>query len=271
MIDYIIFGILWVILSLLGEWGVQSIGDHLYLSVASAQAHEGQEAAAFILSILTPIFVFVVLMLLFILFRYRNKSSDSSHAKLQVKNNKPYIAIWVAVSILINVLLFIHPTDSAIQTMFMDEESQAKSAPNVLVVDVVARQWEWQYSYPQYGLTQTVDKDGNDQIVLPVNTKIEFVLRSYDPAHTYDPAIGVIHSFWVPAFGIKEDVIPGETRTEYITTTKITNTKIDPMVRVQCAEVCGAGHPYMETPLSIVSGSDFQKWIAKEKKMQQGS
>ncbi|WP_242824007.1 hypothetical protein [Sulfobacillus thermosulfidooxidans] len=86
-----------------------------------------------------------------------------------------------------------------------------------LIVDVTARQWEWIFSYPQYGLTQTVNANGQDLLELPVNKLVEFVLRSYDPYHTYDQYADVIHSFWIPAFGIKEDVIPGETRYEYLT------------------------------------------------------
>jgi len=206
-------------------------------------------------------------MLLFALFRFRNKSGDAKPSRVQVRSNKAYIAIWITISFVINLFLFVHPTASAEQAYF-NEAAQTNNDSNALVVVVTARQWEWTYSYPQYGLSMTVDQNGNDDLVLPVNRPVKFILRSYDFNHWYDEQADVIHSFWIPAFGIKTDVVPGETRYEYVTPTQITSTDKNPMVRVQCAEVCGPGHPYMETQMAVVSSADFSKWVQDEKKMQ---
>lgn len=153
------------------------------------------------------------------------------------------------------------------QTYF-NQGTSYNTSGNELVVDVTGRQWEWKFSYPQYGINQAVDKNGSDILVLPVNRPVKFVLRSYGFNHPYDTQIDVIHSFWVPAFGMKTDVIPGETRYEYILPTKIASTQTNEMYRVQCAEVCGPGHPFMEANMKVVSTSDFQSWVAAEKKLQ---
>lgn len=267
MLDYLVFAVLWIILSLLGEYAAYIAGSHFYYFVASTQGEDGQRAAQFILYVAVPIFMFIVLMLIFSWLRFRNWRQEPGNSKIQTKFNKIYVSVWIAVSLFVNLFLFIHPTASAQQEYFNDGIEANKSS-DTLEVDIVARQWEWFYSYPQYGISQAVDDNGNDILVLPKGRAVKFVLRSYDPRHTYNNQVDVIHSFWIPAFGIKTDVIPGETRYEYITPTEITSTDANPMARVQCAEVCGPGHPFMETPMKVVSADDFAKWIQKEKKLQ---
>lgn len=269
MRDYIAFGITWVILSILGDLGAQKLGQHFYYFVASSQGEDSQNAAAFILLVAVPVFIFVVLMLIYTMLRFRRRHQDASKSVSQTKHNRVYIGLWIGASLVINLFLFIHPTASAQQEYFK-EAQQYNSNPNTLEVDVVARQWEWFFSYPQYGITQAVDANGNSVLVLPVDRPVKFVLRSYDPNHSYDSEVDVIHSFWIPSFGIKTDVIPGETRYEYIDPTVITSTATNQMTRVQCAEVCGPGHPFMEADVSVVSSSDFDKWV-KDQLKQQGS
>jgi cytochrome c oxidase subunit 2 len=268
--DYISFGISWIILSVLGEIGAHAWGKHFYFYVASAQGAEGQRAAAFILMTATPVFIFVVLMLIFFMIRFRRGKDDLASSKVQVKNNKAFISIWFGISLVVNLFLFIHPTASAAQATFQEElKAQSATGNNApLIIDVTARQWEWFFSYPEYGITQSVDANGNDILVLPVNRPVEFVLRSYEPNHTYNPQADVIHSFWIPSFGLKTDVIPGLTRYEFVTPTKITSTTANPMSRVQCAEVCGPGHPWMEADMKVLSATDFATWVQQEKKLQ---
>jgi cytochrome c oxidase subunit 2 len=266
--DLLWFTIIWVIVSLLGEWGLHAL-EHLglYYYTASAQAIAGEKAVAFILTVLVPVISFVIVLLVYNAIRFRSRSNKPILSRHQFRDNKLFIGSWVILSIALNILFFVHPSASAVEQMFNSEE--ARFNRNDLVVNVTARQWEWIFSYPQYGIQYAQDANGNSTLFLPVNRNVRFVLRSYDPYHTYAPYIGVIHDFWVPAFGLKQDIIPGETRYEYVHTNKITSYDVDPMVRVQCAEVCGPGHPYMEAPVHVVSQTDFDKWIQVQKKLQQ--
>lgn len=267
MADILVFGVLWLLVSGAAEYGVHLwILAGTYYTVASNTAVMGQNAFNFLLIVLTPIFVFVVLIVVYAMLRFRARSGETGDSLIQSKQNKAFIGIWLAVSVIVNGVFWLHPTASGLQAAFAAELPSQNQ--NDLVIDVTARQWEWIYSYPQYHITQAVDANGADTLVLPVGRKVKFVLQTFDPFHAYDKNINVIHSFWVPAFGIKEDVIPGEIRDLYLTPTKITSTAVNPMVRVQCAEVCGAGHPYMYTSLSIVSASDFQSWVKAEQKLQ---
>lgn len=275
--EVLVFGIIWIVLTVIAEYALHPLASHFYIYTASNTAVDAQKAAAFIFSLALVVFVFFVLFLIYAPIRFRARKNETGNSKVQTKFSKGFVFTWFVISLIVNVFLFVHPTASAMQTYFnainSGEAGAASSNPaqQPLIVDVVERQWEWVYSYPQYGLTQTVNSSGNDTLYLPVNRPVEFVLRSYDQNHYYDPQAYVIHSFWVPAFGIKTDVIPGLTRYEFVTPTKISSTETNQMVRVQCAEVCGPGHPYMETNLHIVSPSDFATWVQQQKKLESGS
>lgn len=268
--ENVVFAVLWVVFSVLGEIGDRVLIRHnpMYY-IVSNQGQLALQAFNFLLVVLTPIFVFVVLFLLFTMVRFTTNRGEMppAHRRFAI-DNKAFVMIWVGGSIVINLLFFLHPTTSAMQQMFALDQPSANT--HDLVVDVTARQWEWIFSYPQYGLTETVTANGQNMLELPVNQPVKFVLRSYDPYHTYDQYADVIHSFWIPAFGIKEDVIPGETRYEYLTPTAITSYAVNPMVRVQCAEVCGPGHPWMEAPLAVVSAGKFAAWLKYEKALANG-
>lgn len=266
MANGLLFGIAWVVFSLLGEWGATSWinsapnGAGTYWGTASNLGVIGAGAFDFILWIVTPIFIFIVLMVIFSMIRFHVPKTETNpgDAKDQKRSNKAFIGIWIVASILINLLVWVHPNASGLEQVFAAQRITKNEHP--LIVDVAARQWEWIFSYPQYGITQSVNSQGQDVLYLPVNRPVKFVLQSYDPFHTYDATVDVMHSFWIPGFGVKQDVVPGETRTLVLTPTQITSTLKNPAVRVQCAEVCGPGHPYMEANVHVVSSSTFASW-----------
>lgn len=264
--DVLAFGILWVLLSGLAEWAVTDWQAHqTYFYPASNTAYLGQDAFNIVLNVAAPVFVFVVLMLIYSMVRFRARRGETGEAPIQTRFHPAFVWTWIVLSFLVNVFLWLHPTTTGLEA-FWDSQAQAASE-HPLVVDVYARQWEWIFAYPQYHILQAIDPNtGQDVLVLPVDRPVTFVLRSEDPFHPYDSAVDVIHSFWIPAFGVKWDVVPGETRTVTITPTRITSTAVDPHVRVQCAEVCGAGHPYMIADLQIVSSQAFDQWVAWERK-----
>lgn len=264
--DIVFFGIVWIIITILGEWGLQRIKAHTMYFLITNQSNIALHAFNFLLTLLLPIFLFVIWSLVFTMIRFHAKSSEAKPSPVQKTKNTGFTAIWITGSLVINLLFWLHPTSADLEQMFAAQLPSANR--HDLVVDVTARQWEWIFSYPQYHLTQTVNKLGQDELVLPVHKKVEFVLRSYDPFHTYDIEAGVIHSFWVPAFGFKEDVIPGETRYEYMVVNRTASYQTNPEVRVQCAEVCGPGHPWMEAPIKIVTAGQFQAWVARQKTME---
>ena len=137
-----------------------------------------------------------------------------------------------------------------------------------MVLKVTSSQWKWQYEYPAEGikfvsaLKTTQDqingkapKDENyllevdNPVVLPVNKKVRILLMSSD----------VMHSWGVPAFGVKRATVPGFLRETWV--------KIDKpgAYRGQCAQICGKNHAFMPIVVEAVSEEKYQAWVAQKK------
>jgi cytochrome c oxidase subunit II len=109
---------------------------------------------------------------------------------------------------------------------------------NALKVNVLGEQFAWNFTYPTYGNLQSTT------LRLPINRTTKLDMTSRD----------VIHSFFVPEFRQKEDLVPGQT-----TTINVTPTKLGHYV-IQCAELCGLGHSTMLGQVLVMRQADFQKW-----------
>ena len=242
MRDLPILAVLWVILSAIGEWIVQILVNHWPL-IASAQGQETRYAFIFLFRIGTVVFLGVALAIVYPMIRWRVAEDDMTDSAHQYRTGWKFVVPWIVVTTLLNGFFIIHPGITGLANIWGMAVAAAKN-PNTLEVDVHAQQWSWHFSYPKYGIFETTT------LVLPVDTPVKFVLHSDD----------VIHSFWVPSFGIKKDVIPGEKRVLYVTPNKITSTKDNLLTRVQCAELCGSGHSTMRAVVQVESKSDFEQW-----------
>jgi cytochrome c oxidase subunit 2 len=271
--DLVAVFVIWLVAGGLAEWATVSwvnsgpwdSGPYFY--VASNLGTVGLHAFDFLLEFAVAIFMLVVVMIAYSAVRFRVRRGERpSQAPSQSRYNGTFVGVWIVGSIVLNLLFWIHPTASGLEAVYAAQLPQNNK--NALIVDVAARQWEWIFSYPQYGIQQAVNNQGFDALWLPVNRPVEFILKSYDPAHNYENIDYVIHSFWIPAFGVKEDVVPGQTRYLYLIPTHITSTKTNEMVRVQCAEVCGGGHPYMEADVHVVTPQAFAAWVQHQKHLQ---
>lgn len=170
---------------------------------------------------------------------HRKKSNELPP---QVRYNMPIEALYTVVPFIIVAVLFYF---TARDETYLDETS---GKPDV-TVNVTAFQWSWKFDYPQSGVS-VVGRPGQDPtLVIPEGKKILFNLNSTD----------VIHSFWVPAFLFKRDVVPGHPNHFEVTTTK-TGTYAG-----RCAELCGVDHSRMLFNVHVVSPSEYQNFIAKNK------
>jgi len=242
--DIIKLTVIWVVLSAIAEFAAaQFIGD--YPGTASRQGEITSEAVFFLLWVTIPVFILVALIIAYSMFRFRVADDDEQPSESQYRSGRAFPWGWVAISVVLNVLFIIHPGLTGLAGIW----SMAETVSDPIEVDVTARQWGWGFSYPGQELKNAAE------LVVPVDKPIEFVLRSND----------VIHSFWVPAWGIKKAVIPGETRTLLVTPDRILSTSTDPNARVQCSQICGAGHAEMQAPLQVVSLADFNDWVKTTK------
>lgn len=181
----------------------------------------------------------------YVVVRYRKRTEEIPR---QVRYNLPVELLYTVIPVLIVAVLFFY---TAIDENFVDKES-----PNPQVkVGVEAFQWNWKFNYEQVR-----DKQGNivstvgsateiPVLVVPTHKTIRFVENSDD----------VVHSFWVPEFLFKRDVIPGRTNSF-----EITIDKAGAYVG-RCAEFCGTYHSQMNFEVRAVSWADYQKFLrAKE-------
>jgi cytochrome c oxidase subunit II len=120
-----------------------------------------------------------------------------------------------------------------------------KANANPLQVRVVGQQFEWTFYYPS-GSGKEVS---SPELYLPVNRQVQFTLQSRD----------VIHDFWVPAFRIKKDAVPG------IDTKYVIKPTLVGSYAIVCAELCGLGHSTMRGTAHVMSQRNYNAWFAKLK------
>ena len=134
-----------------------------------------------------------------------------------------------------------------------------KNVDTEMTVKVVGHQWYWSYEYPEYSLefdgfmVDADDLKANDprllttdtEVVIPVNTKVKLIFTSDD----------VIHSWSVPAIGIKMDAVPGRLNESWVKVSK------PGIYYGQCYELCGADHAFMPIKLRVVSKQEFNAWV----------
>ncbi len=174
-------------------------------------------------------------------------------------------AVWTAIPVLILIGLAF-PATSGLLRMYDVRDSQ-------MTVKVTGYQWMWKYEYLGDGVsfTSRLDRKSDDLrqsgkvvtaaddphyllnvdhvLVLPVDTKVRFVLTADD----------VIHSWWVPALGWKQDAVPG------IVNEAWARIEQPGIYRGQCAELCGKDHGFMPIVVKAVSKAEFAQWLAAEK------
>ena len=215
-----------------------------------------------VLLICVVIGVIVFGAMAYAVFKFR-KSKGAVAA--QFSHNTTAEIVWTVVPVLILVGLAWPATKNLIN---MYDTRNAE-----MTVKVTGYQWMWKYEYLGEGveftsrlarnsdqlrqsgkvITATDDPhyllDVDNQLVLPVDTKVRFVVTADD----------VIHAWWVPALGWKQDAIPG------IVNEAWANIEQPGLYRGQCAELCGKDHGFMPIVVKAVPKAEFQRWLAAEK------
>ncbi|HEX5510132.1 MAG TPA: cytochrome c oxidase subunit II [Actinomycetales bacterium] len=176
---------------------------------------------------------------------YRRRK-DETGLPAQVRYNVPLEILYTVVPIFMVAVLFYF-------TARDQSEIEARNPNPDVSVQVIGKQWAWDFNYKDanvYETSQQVPLDGTrgpeaqiPVLYLPVDKSVEIQLNARD----------VIHSFWVPAFLYKKDIIPG--RTNYMT---FTPTK-EGVYKGKCAELCGEYHSEMLFDVAVVSQAEFDK------------
>jgi len=179
--------------------------------------------------------VFVQTYVLFAVWKFRMRPGEELLDGPPIHGNTRLEVIWTAIpaTLLVGLCTYAY--------LVLTDIEQAKA--NTMRVRVVAEQFAWTFYYPTGGGRELA----SPQLYLPVNQPVDFTSQSKD----------VLHDFWVPAFRIKKDTVPGIDVSYRVTTSR---TGDFPIV---CAELCGLGHAVMRSDAHVLSRAQFNQWLQR--------
>jgi cytochrome c oxidase subunit 2 len=173
---------------------------------------------------------------LFSVWKFREKPEDADHDGPNIHGNTRLEVIWTAIPAVLIAALCVYA--------FVVLEDIDDARADQLSVRVVGEQFTWTFYYPQGGGREIA----SNQLYLPTNRSVNFDVQTKD----------VLHDFWVPAFRMKIDAVPGITTKVMVTTTDKPGS-----YPVVCAELCGLGHSVMRQTARVVSPRAFDAWLAE--------
>jgi cytochrome c oxidase subunit II len=207
-----------------------------------------------VLVIITVITLFVAALLVWVVVRYNSQRNPTPS---QTSHNTVLEIAWTVVPVLILVIIAI----PSFRLIYYQDRT-----PNPdMTIKVTGHQWYWEYSYPDQGNVgveshYVADEDlkpgqlrlldVDNQMVIPVGKKVRILTNSTD----------VIHSFFIPAFGVQRYAIPGRTIETWLEANE------PGTFYGQCNQICGQNHSRMPIAVRAVSEADFKAWIEQAKK-----
>ena len=202
------------------------------------------------------VFSIVVVMLGFCIWKYKAKPGDESDGKPIHGNTKLEIA-WTVIPTII--VLF-----GAVYSWIVLDDIEAKASDR-MPVNVTAQQFEWTFEYPDkmVGTGSTATPVTTHELHVPVDRQLDITLTALD----------VLHSFWVPEWGIKRDAVPAnDPSNEGVDNEFVVTPDKEGTYSLVCTELCGTGHATMRATVVVESQADFDKWLTQQARAQsQGS
>ncbi len=204
--------------------------------------------------IITIITLFVGGLLIWVMIRYNSKRNP---VPSQTSHNTVLEIAWTVIPVLVLVIIAI-PSFRLIYY-------QDRTPDPDMTIKVTGHQWYWEYTYPDQGGLDVESRYVHDedlkpgqprlltvdnQMVIPVGKKIRILTTSSD----------VIHSFFIPAFGVQRYAIPGRTIETWLEADQIGT------FYGECNQICGENHSRMPISVRAVSEPDFKTWAADTKK-----
>ena len=173
--------------------------------------------------------VLVILAFVYFAFRYRRKS-DQEEGQAKEHHNLPLEILWSFIPFVIFIIAFVWGW-----LVYKDFNTIPK---NSLEIHVYGQMWNWEFIYRNGRKT-------TNELYVPSHRSVKLIITSRD----------VIHSFFVPAFQIKQDAVPGKYSFLWF------KAKREGSFHVFCAELCGTGHSSMGAKLNVVSLKEWEDWL----------
>lgn len=177
------------------------------------------------------VIIFIALFIIGLIFVIKYKrTSQNQKAEKQITHNDAIEITWTVVPLIMVMVIF--------WWGYKDYLKLSLAPPNAMEIKVTGKKWFWAFEYPKDGIKLL------NEFVVPVNTPIRLIMSSED----------VIHSFYVPNFRIKRDVLPNRYTSVWF------DAKDTGIYQVFCTEYCGDGHSEMLATLKVVSYAEYERW-----------
>jgi cytochrome c oxidase subunit 2 len=207
----------------------------------------------FLLWAIAAISGFVLVLLLIIIARFNARANPTPS---RTTHNTFLEVMWTIVPVLILTVIAV----PSFRLLFLELDVPKPD----LTVKVTGKQWFWTYAYPDNGnfefaslmIAEKDLKPGQPRLLAVDN---EMVVPVNEVVHVLVTGADVIHSFNVPAFGIRIDAIPGRINETWFKATT------EGMFYGECSELCGKDHSFMPIAVHVVSQADYNAWVTKAK------
>ena len=209
-------------------------GDHPFWLPVDAAVTTGNVDWLYYLLIWMSAFWFVLITGAVVYFVWKYRARDGHKRPLRSPHHNNSLEItWTVIPALICVFLFIWGWRGYIDT--------ATPPEHAMEISITGIKWNWQITYPN-GYD-----DPNNELHVPVNRSVKLIMTSND----------VIHSFFIPAFRIKKDVVPARYTHQWFKATQ------PGVYRVYCTEYCGKDHSLMKTVVVVHEPGEYDKYVKK--------
>jgi cytochrome c oxidase subunit 2 len=214
---------------------VLSYTIHWFPAQASKQAHNTDTLYHVLVIASIPIFVLVVTVVLYCVWQFRMKPGEELKDGPPIHGNTRLEVFWTALP----AVLLLGLVGYSFAVLHDNEARPARE----IRIGVTGQQFAWSYQYPP---SVTGGAPLNTfQLYIPKGESVNFELHSRD----------VIHAFWIPAFRLQEDVVPGITTHWRVTATRLGT------YPVVCNLLCGLGHSLMRSKVHVVPLARFETWV----------
>ncbi len=212
---------------------------HWFPVQASTQAKETDTLYHVLVIASVPIFVLVVTVILYSVWQFRMKPGEELKDGPPIHGNTRLEVLWTALpaALLLGLVSY---------SFVVLHNNEKKPAGPEIQVNVTGQQFAWRYEYPSSVTGGAPLK--SDLLYVPENESVYFNIRSVD----------VIHAFWVPAFRLQIDAVPGITTHWRATPDRLGS------YPVVCNLLCGLGHSTMRSTIHVVPQARFQSWLKSQ-------
>ncbi len=208
-----------------------------------------------LLVIITAICLVVAGLLIYVMLRFNQRANP---VPSRTHHNTILEVVWTLVPVIILVVIAI----PSFKLLYFEADIPK---PDV-TIEAIGRQWYWTYAFPKDGgfqfdssvLSTSEDKKRGEPRLLGVDNPLYVPVNKVVEVET--TASDVIHSWSVPAFGVKMDAIPGRINHTWFKATRLGT------YYGQCSQLCGANHAFMPIEVKVVTQPEYDAWLAKAKK-----